>query len=115
MHDMNKNYTTQARLPDGANCYLGALTGWRLMELLRDYGVPIKAECGGACACATSHIYIHKEGRTGLLAPDDKELMRLDELFDTDHDSRMSYQILTDRRLTGLLLASRLVLFSIAH
>ena len=103
MHDMNKTSTTQARLPNGANRYLGALAGWRLMEVLRDYGVPIKAECGGACACATCHIYIHKEGQTELLAPDDKELMRLDELFDADYGSRLSFQILTGPQTDGLV------------
>ena len=41
MHDMNKTYTTQARLPDGTNRYLEAPAGWRLMEVLRDYGVPV--------------------------------------------------------------------------
>jgi len=28
--------------------------GWTVMEALRDAGLPIAAECGGACACATS-------------------------------------------------------------
>ena len=105
MHDMNKTYTTQARLPDGTNRYLEAPAGWRLMEVLRDYGVPIKAECGGACACATCHIYIHKEGQTGLLAPDDEELMRLDELFDADDSSRLSCQILTGPQTDGLVIS----------
>jgi len=70
MHDMNKTYTIQAMLPDGTNRHLEAPAGWRLMEVLRDYCVPIKAEFGGACACATCHIYIQKEGQRGLLAPD---------------------------------------------
>ncbi len=70
MHDMNKTYTIQARLPGGMNRHLEPPAGWRLMEVLRDYCVPIKLECGGACACATCHIYIHKEGQRGLLAHD---------------------------------------------
>ena len=31
---------------------LPALAGWRLMEVIRDWGIDIKASCGGACACA---------------------------------------------------------------
>ncbi|MGB1919986.1 MAG: ferredoxin, partial [Candidatus Puniceispirillaceae bacterium] len=89
MQDVSKIYTTQARLPDGTCRYLEAPAGWRLMEVLRDYGVPIKAECGGACACATCHIHIQQEGQTALRAPDD-ELLRLDELFDADDSSRLS-------------------------
>ena len=69
MHDMNKTHTLQARLPDGTDRHLEAPAGWRLMEVLRDYGVPIKAEYGGACVCATCHINIYKEGQRGLLAP----------------------------------------------
>ena len=48
MHDMNKTYTIQAMLPDGTNRHLEAPAGWRLMEVLRYYCVPIKAEFGGA-------------------------------------------------------------------
>ena len=32
--------------------------GWTVMEALRDAGLPITAECGGACACATCHVYV---------------------------------------------------------
>ena len=39
-------------MPDGVTHRLEALEGWRVMEVIRDWGLPIKAECGGACACA---------------------------------------------------------------
>ena len=35
--------------------------GWTLMENLREYGLPIKAECGGACCCATCHVYVDQD------------------------------------------------------
>jgi ferredoxin len=58
MQDVSKICTTQALL-DYGNCrYLEAHAGWRLTEELRDYGVLIKVECDGACACATCHIHI---------------------------------------------------------
>ncbi|MCX7307324.1 MAG: ferredoxin, partial [Afipia sp.] len=34
---------------DGREHQLEALEGWRVMEVIRDWGLPIKAECGGAC------------------------------------------------------------------
>ena len=43
---------------DGKEHELEALDGWRVMEVIRDWELPIKAECGGACACATCHSYI---------------------------------------------------------
>ena len=46
------------RLPDGSTHRLEALEGWRVMEVIRDWGLPIKAECGGACACATCHVWV---------------------------------------------------------
>jgi 2Fe-2S ferredoxin len=35
---------------------LAALEGWRVMEVIRDWGIALKAECGGACACASCHL-----------------------------------------------------------
>ncbi|MGM0423145.1 MAG: 2Fe-2S iron-sulfur cluster-binding protein, partial [Pseudomonadota bacterium] len=37
----------------GRKHIIPALSGWRIMEIIRDNGLPIKAECGGCCACAT--------------------------------------------------------------
>ena len=45
-------------MPDGTSHRLEALEGWRVMEVIRDWGLPIKAECGGACACATCHVWV---------------------------------------------------------
>ena len=42
----------------GAEQTLEGRDGWSVMEILRDGGLPIAAECGGACACATYHVYV---------------------------------------------------------
>ena len=42
MQDVSKICTIKARLPDGTCRYLEAPAGWRLMEVLRDYGVPLR-------------------------------------------------------------------------
>lgn len=92
--------------PSGAEHALEAVEGWRVMEIIRDYGLPIKAECGGACACATCHVYVEPEWLDKLEALDmgmneDEEDM-LDEAFEVNDSSRLSCQIIMDERLDGL-------------
>lgn len=81
---------------------LDAPEGWRLMEVLRDYGFPIKAECGGACACATCHVYVDEAwvGRLPEMRADEEEM--LDEAFDVQDNSRLSCQIILEDGLDGL-------------
>ena len=81
---------------------LEAVEGWRVMEIIRDYGLPIKAECGGACSCATCHVYVD-EAWLDKLAPmrEDEEEM-LDEAFNLQDNSRLSCQIIMDDDLDGL-------------
>ena len=98
-------FTTHACLPSGDRHTLPAPAGWRLMEVLRDYGLPIRAECGGACACATCHIRVMRPGRVPLGTPEDDELGRLDTIFDADDNSRLACQILTGPQTDGLIIA----------
>ncbi len=85
---------------EGATHQLEGLVGWRLMEVIRDYGLPIKAECGGACSCATCHVYVE----AGQNLPDmrEEELERLDEAFEVRPNSRLSCQIILDESMQGL-------------
>lgn len=91
---------------EGATHTLDAVEGWRVMEVIRDHGLPIKAECGGACACATCHVYVAEkwvgvlEG-LGMMKSDDEEDM-LDEVFDLQDGSRLSCQIIMCEELDGL-------------
>ena len=87
---------------DGKEHELEAIEGWRLMEVIRDYGFPIKAECGGACACATCHVYINDDwmGKLHTMRSDEEEM--LDEAFNVDKNSRLSCQIILDETLDGL-------------
>lgn len=81
---------------------LEALEGWRVMEIIRDYGLPIKAECGGACACATCHVYVDPAWTDKLVPPTDEEIDMLDQAFQVNADSRLSCQILMSEALDGL-------------
>lgn len=89
---------------DGIEHALEAVEGWRVMEIIRDHGLPIKAECGGACACATCHVYVDEEWLSKIPEMRDDEEEMLDEAFDTQDNSRLSCQIIMDESLDGLKL-----------
>jgi 2Fe-2S ferredoxin len=81
---------------------LDAIEGWQIMEIIRDYGLPIKAECGGACCCATCHVYVADAWLDKLFPMRDDEDDMLDETFDREDNSRLSCQILMSEDLDGL-------------
>jgi len=81
---------------------LEALEGWRVMEVIRDWGLNIKAECGGACSCATCHVYVDEAWIGRLVKPTAEEEDMLDSAPDTEANSRLSCQILMREDLDGL-------------
>jgi 2Fe-2S ferredoxin len=89
---------------DGREHRLPAEDGWRAMEVIRDWGLDIKAECGGACACATCHVYVDPAWAPLLPPPSAEEIDMLDGAFDVREESRLSCQILLDPALDGLCL-----------
>lgn len=89
-------------VPGGQRHTLEAPEGYRVMEVIRDYGLPIKAECGGACACASCHVKVADEWTDRVVAPHDEELGKLDEIPTVTDQSRLSCQILTDPSIDGL-------------
>lgn len=91
----------------GTDHTIEGLEGWRLMEIIRDYGMrdpdlAIKAECGGACACATCHVYVDPAWQSRLLPKSAEEEERLDDAFEVNAHSRLSCQILMRDDLDGL-------------
>ena len=90
------------RMPDGATHRLEALEGWRIMEVIRDWGIPIKAECGGACACATCHVYVDEAFADVVGSPEPMEEDMLDFAYDVRPNSRLSCQIKVRNELDGL-------------
>ena len=87
---------------DGKRHELDAVEGWRLMEIIREHGLPIKAECGGACCCATCHVYVSDEWLDKLYSMRDDEDEMLDETFDREDNSRLSCQLIMSEDLNGL-------------
>ncbi len=88
--------------PQGKTHELEGLEGWRLMEVIRDNELPIKAECGGACACATCHVYVDDKWVPKLIPATDEETRMLDDAFFVKSNSRLSCQILLNKDIEGL-------------
>lgn len=81
---------------------LPALDGWRVMEVIRDWGVEVAAECGGAGLCATCHVYVDEPWLERLEPPSEDELSRLDEAPAVEPTSRLCCQILVSPKTNGL-------------
>ncbi len=81
---------------------IDALEGWRVMEIIRDNELPIKAECGGCLSCATCHVYVDEEWLDKMPEPREDELDMLDDAFDVEDNSRLSCQLIFKEEWDGL-------------
>ena len=95
-----------ARDRKGVEHVLEGTEGWTVMEALRDAGLPITAECGGACACATCHVYVDEAWREKVGSPSPMEEDMLDFGFDVRPNSRLSCQIKVTDALDGLVVTT---------
>ncbi|HTT99408.1 MAG TPA: 2Fe-2S iron-sulfur cluster-binding protein [Rhizomicrobium sp.] len=86
----------------GATREVEGRDGWSVMEILRDSGFDIAAECGGACACATCHVYVTDGWFEKLPARSDAELDMLDMALAVEPNSRLSCQITCSPELDGI-------------
>jgi 2Fe-2S ferredoxin len=89
-------------LPDETVREIAAKAGHTLMEAMRDGGVPVRAECGGAMACATCHVrvddaWIDKVGKAG-----GEEMDLLDHSDYLSATSRLACQVKLKDALDGL-------------
>jgi 2Fe-2S ferredoxin len=90
--------------PDGTSRIVEAQPGETVMEAARKHDVPgIEAECGGACACATCHVYVDDAWREKTGAPAEMEEDMLDFAFDVREASRLCCQIKVTEALDGLV------------
>jgi ferredoxin, 2Fe-2S len=79
------------------------VAGMTVMETAVKHQVPgIDADCGGACACATCHVYVEPDwvAKTGKRNPMEEDM--LDFAFDVRDNSRLSCQIKVSDALDGL-------------
>lgn len=75
---------------------------WSVMEVIRDANLPMAAECGGACACATCHVYVADEWLGKLEPAAQQEVDMLDFGVAVQENSRLACQIKLTNELDGL-------------
>jgi ferredoxin, 2Fe-2S len=89
---------------DGAIHELVSEDGESVMEAALKGGVEsIVAECGGACGCATCHVYVDEAWVERLPAKQIEEEEQLDLAADVRPESRLSCQIFMTNELDGLV------------
>lgn len=78
--------------------------GSTVMETAILNGVPgVVAECGGACTCATCHVYVDENWTDIVGGPSMMEEDMLDFAFDVRSTSRLSCQIKVKDEFNGLV------------
>jgi len=89
--------------PGGSRREIDAPLGITLMEAARQHGVQgVVAQCGGACACATCHVYIDPAWLARLEPREDMEEGMLETAWEPRDNSRLSCQIHITADLDGL-------------
>lgn len=92
--------------PDGTRQDVDAEVGMTVMEAAKKNLVEgIEAECGGACACATCHVYVDDNWVEKVGKPQEMEEDMLDFAFDVRETSRLSCQIKVTNELDGLIVS----------
>lgn len=79
--------------------------GYTVMEGARDNDIPgIDADCGGACACSTCHVYVEESWIDRLPPKEAMEEDMLDFAFEPDPSkSRLTCQLRVTEALDGLI------------
>ena len=66
----------------------------------------IDADCGGAMACSTCHVYVKDEWFNKIPKAEDAEVDMIDMAYEPKKNSRLSCQIIVSDELNGLEVAT---------
>ena len=89
---------------DGTQHEVEAKEGASVMEAAVMNGVPgIEASCGGACACATCHVYVDPAWKAATGAAEVMEEDMLDLAYEVREESRLSCQLRVTPAFDGLV------------
>ena len=90
--------------PDGKTQTVEIALSWSVREgAVRNLVPGIDADCGGACACATCHVYVDPAWAAGLPAKSDMEEAMLDFAQELKPTSRLSCQLRVTSEMEGLV------------
>jgi len=89
---------------DGTRHEVDLKSGLSLMEGAVRNNIPgIDGDCGGACACATCHIYVDEAWLDSLGAPLDVERSMLEFAGNVGPSSRLSCQVKVSDEMDGMI------------
>ena len=77
--------------------------GLSVMEGAIQNDIPgIDADCGGAMACATCHVYVEEKWLDKIPKAEEAEVDMIDMAFEPKKNSRLSCQLIISDELDGL-------------
>ena len=91
-------------LPDGTAQTVAAIPDTSAMRHAVDNGLPLDADCGGECMCATCHVHVDPRWFSKLEPAEEQEIDMLGIVDDPSPTSRLSCRIRMTERLDGLVL-----------
>ena len=92
---------------DGSSRTVDVPVGWTVMEGAIKNRIPgIDADCGGACACATCHVYVAPEWFDKLPPREEMEQSMLDFAQELKENSRLSCQLKVNEAMDGLVVTT---------
>ena len=81
--------------------------GLSIMEGAIQNDIPsIDADCGGAMACATCHVYVEEKWLNKLSKPEDAEIDMIDMAYEPKKNSRLSCQLIVSEELDGIIVTT---------
>ena len=88
---------------DGVSKTIEVENGLSVMEgAIQNDILGIDADCGGAMACATCHVYVEEKWLNKLPKAEDAEVDMIDMAFEPKKNSRLSCQLIVSNELNGL-------------
>ena len=88
---------------EGTSKTINVDNGLSVMEGAIQNEIPgIDADCGGAMACATCHVYIEEKWLNKIPKAEEAEIDMIDMAYEPKKNSRLSCQIIVSDELDGL-------------